>query len=133
MREPDVVPVLPRDPSAQSDSLPKYLVSAANITSNMPVHILNEQREQLYAQIIDFGLGLSGLSKYRHCQLTQTPAFKFGLQDYGPLTETPYFIRAPELTFYELSDGQVEKEWGLPSDVWSMACTVWSASLLKVD
>jgi serine/threonine-protein kinase SRPK3 len=52
------------------------------------------------------------------------PAFR--VQDYGPLPETPDIIRAPELTFYELSNGQVEKEWGLHSDVWSMACMVWS-------
>lgn len=31
------------------------------------------------------------------------------------------FIRAPELTLYKLSDGQVKDAWGLPSDVWSMA------------
>jgi len=37
---------------------------------------------------------------------------------------TVALIRAPELTFYELSHGQVDKECCLPSDIWSMACTV---------
>ncbi|KAG2360776.1 hypothetical protein BDR07DRAFT_1512599 [Suillus spraguei] len=37
----------------------------------------------------------------------------------------PCIICPPELTFYKLSGSQVKDEWGLPSDVWSMACMIW--------
>jgi hypothetical protein len=125
---PGIVVVVPRDPSVQSDSLPRYLVSDSNIEDYNwnPDRIEEEPRVQLFAQIFGFSLGLSSPLKYHNRQLTRISVFR--LQDYRPIPETPYFTRAPELTFYELSDGQVEKEWGLPSDVWSMACTVGSAS-----
>ncbi|KAJ8587176.1 hypothetical protein M405DRAFT_321678 [Rhizopogon salebrosus TDB-379] len=72
----------------------------------MPKNVQDELNDHLVIQIIDFSLA-------------------FRVQDYGPFPETPDIIRAPGFTFYELSNGQVEKEWGLHSDVWSMACMMF--------
>jgi serine/threonine-protein kinase SRPK3 len=56
------------------------------------------------------------------------PAFR--LQDALSSPKVTPAIRAPELTFRTLSEGQVEDEWSFPSDVWSAACTVKSPVLL---
>ncbi|KAG1810669.1 uncharacterized protein BJ212DRAFT_1484236 [Suillus subaureus] len=108
IREPNLIPVIPHYHSVPSDSLPKYLVAVPETTHFMPEVFAEILKDKLTVEIIDFSNA-------------------FRLQDGRPLKrpDLPRTIRPPELTFYKLSDGQVKDEWDLPSDVWSMACTIW--------
>lgn len=113
--EPKLIPVIPHDHSVPSGSLPRYFVAAPETTHYMPEEFTEILKDRLTVEIIDFGNA-------------------FRLQDGRPLKhpDMPRIICPPELTFYKLSDGQVEDEWGLPSDVWSMACTIWEIAFSDV-
>ncbi|KAG2368911.1 kinase-like domain-containing protein [Suillus spraguei] len=113
--EPRLIPVLPHDHSVPSDSLPRYLVLAPQTTHYMPKAFAEILKDNLMVEIIDFGNA-------------------FRLQSGRPLKhpDMPRIIRPPELTFYKLSNGQVKDEWGLPSDVWSMACTIFEIAFADV-
>jgi serine/threonine-protein kinase SRPK3 len=69
MGHPVTTPIVPRDYSIQSDSLPKYLVDAGNIARFM--EYLNPP---LFAQIMDFGNGLSRSLRLRHRNLSTNPS-----------------------------------------------------------
>ncbi|KAG0704632.1 kinase-like domain-containing protein [Suillus ampliporus] len=104
---PIITAVVPRDHSEQSDSPPKYIVSAHPITAEiMFERFVDKPNVQLSAEIMGFWNGaLPSLDK-------------------GPVPETSSVARAPELTFNKLSHGQVQ-EWGVSSDVWLMAFTIY--------
>ncbi|KAG1740948.1 hypothetical protein EDB19DRAFT_1828339 [Suillus lakei] len=61
-------------------------------------------------------------------------AFWGTITDWRPLRhpDTPSITRPPELTSYKLSDSQLKDEWGLPSDFWSTACTIWEIAFSDV-
>ncbi|KAJ8581148.1 kinase-like protein [Rhizopogon salebrosus TDB-379] len=102
---PELTPIAPRNASAESDCLPKYIVKPGDITDEMPDHVWEQQQAHLFLQITGFGNA-------------------FRLEDALSSPKVMPAIRAPELTFRTLSDGQVEDEWSFPSDVWSAACTM---------
>jgi len=57
LEDPDLIAVIPRKFEDQSDSLPKYLVEAADITSVVKSVISKHGTEGIYAVVIDFGSG----------------------------------------------------------------------------
>ena len=56
---PEIIPVVPRDASVESDCLPKYIFKPGDITSEMPDHVWEQQNAHLFLQITGFGNGLS--------------------------------------------------------------------------
>jgi len=54
---PDLIAVIPRKFEHQSDSLPKYLVEAADIAGVVESVISKHGKDGIYAVVIDFGSG----------------------------------------------------------------------------
>ena len=61
---PELVPVIPRKFKDQSDSLPKYLVEAADITSVVRSVMSKHGTEGIYAVVIDFGSGEAQIKSF---------------------------------------------------------------------
>ncbi|KAG1883766.1 hypothetical protein F4604DRAFT_1677494 [Suillus subluteus] len=97
MGEPKLIPVIPHDHSVPSDSLPKYLVAAPETTHFMP----KEFAEILKDQLTISNTGWEASQASRHAAYHPSPSADV-LQD----------IRRSS-----------QRRVGLPSDVWSMACT----------
>lgn len=57
LEDPDLIAVIPRRFEDHSDSLPKYLVEAADITSVVEYVINKHGTKGIYAVVIDFGSG----------------------------------------------------------------------------
>ncbi|KAG2368898.1 kinase-like domain-containing protein [Suillus spraguei] len=115
IREPKLISVIPHYHSVPSGSLPKYLVATPETAHFMPEVFAEILKDKLTVEIIDFG----NASRLPNERPLEHP-------------DMPRIIRPPEVTFYKLSDGQVKDEWGLPSDVWSMACTIFEIAFSGV-
>jgi len=63
--DPDAIPVIPRRFDDQSDSLPRYLVESADMTSVVKSVIKEHGSDGMYAVLIDFG---SGEPQFRKCR-----------------------------------------------------------------
>ena len=61
---PDLIPVIPRSFEDQSDSLPKYLVEAADITNVVKSVMSKHGPEGIYAVVIDFGSGETQIKSF---------------------------------------------------------------------
>ncbi|KAG1730118.1 uncharacterized protein EDB91DRAFT_1338900 [Suillus paluster] len=83
--EPSILPVIPRDHSAQNDSLPMYLVSMSSIIHLIPRRFAEKLNKQLVVEIMDF-----------------VTVMHFGYRMRKPLRhpEMAPVIQPPELTFY---------------------------------
>lgn len=103
----ECIPVIPCNPEGVSDSFPPYLVTPISImdflvgTQAMPF-----TSESFDLKIIDFGNSFSD-------------------QETKPPPNTPISIRAPEVTFCELTGGEVGSSWDKSVDIWAAACTLY--------
>jgi len=64
LEDPDLIPVIPRNFEDQSDSLPKYLVEAADITNVVQSVMSKHGTEGIYAVVIDFGSGETQIKSF---------------------------------------------------------------------
>ncbi|KAG1852848.1 hypothetical protein DFJ58DRAFT_841746 [Suillus subalutaceus] len=114
IREPKLIPVIPHYHWVPSNSLPKYLVAVPETAHFMPKVFAEILRDKLTVQIIDFGNGLSPFLGYYNGQLTlvNTSISITGWKTSEASRHVPRTIRPPELTFYELSGGQVKMNMG---------------------
>ncbi|RDL40057.1 Uncharacterized protein BP5553_00036 [Venustampulla echinocandica] len=103
---PEYVPVIARNPMHQTDSLPAYLVSAFNMIYYFAEEDLPIITEDSCVKIMDFGNS-------------------FRREDERPPPNTPSYIRAPEVTYCELSKGEVGSDWNHSVDIWHAACTLY--------
>ncbi|KAI9724760.1 MAG: hypothetical protein M1812_000035 [Candelaria pacifica] len=114
---PDCTPVLTKDPNRMSDSLPRYIVRPLSFRKYV-MEAAGQDKLQWNAKIMDFGEAF----------------FRDSRPEY---LSTPLVFRAPEVIFYELSKGEINKDWGYQSDIWSLGCfifdLVFSRSLLTRD
>lgn len=117
---PECVVVVPRNPQDANESLPAYLVSPISIM-NYLTKKTSIQSEPVHLKIMDFGNCELIITILRKTILT-SPAFR--KEDERPPPNTPISIRAPEVTFCELSRGKVGSDWNQAADVWAAACTV---------
>ncbi|EEP77279.1 predicted protein [Uncinocarpus reesii 1704] len=105
--DPELIPVVAQNPWNQTESVPAYVLQAGSL-----VRFLEEEAEKnatfepLCLKIMDFGNS-------------------FRKTDKRPPSNTPIQIRAPEVTFYELSKGKVASDWNKPIDIWAAACTIY--------
>ena len=63
LEDPELIPVIPRNFKDQSDSLPKYLVETADITSVVRSVMSKHGKDDVYAVVADFGSGESSNQK----------------------------------------------------------------------
>jgi serine/threonine-protein kinase SRPK3 len=126
--DPEATPVIPRRFDDQSDSLPKYLVESADMTSVVKSVIKEHGSDGIYAVVIDFGSGESPFCKCR--KYTEYTIFTaFHVSDTIPKPRTPPYICAPEILIGNmyLRRGFYNSEWVLKGDIWSLGCSVRQA------
>ncbi|EER28883.1 Protein kinase domain containing protein [Coccidioides posadasii C735 delta SOWgp] len=92
--------------SQGNESVPAYLVPSVSLVEFLEWKAGNSATyEPLCLKIMDLGNS-------------------FRKSDKRPPSNTPIAIRAPEVTFCELSNGKVGSDWDKPIDVWAAACTL---------
>jgi len=126
--DPDVIPVIPQRFDDQSDSLPKYLVESADITTVVKSVIKEHGSEGIYAVLIDFS---SGEPQYHECRkyVEYIIFTAFHVSDTIPKPRTPPYICAPEILIGTMHprQGFYDSGWVLKGDIWSLGCSVRQA------
>jgi len=128
LEDPDLIAVIPRRFEDQSESLPKYLVEAADITSVVESVISKHGTEDIYAVVIDFGSGEIQINSFWRTEKTNLVHHFTASRASDPITEPriPPCICAPEIlirTLY-LREGFYRPEWRFQGDIWSLGCSV---------
>ena len=126
--DPDATPVVPQRLEDESDSLPKYLVESADITTVVKSVIKEHGSDGIYAVVIDFG---SGEPQFRECRkyAEHTIFAAFHVSDAIPKPRTPPYICAPEILIGTMHprQGFYNSGWVLKGDIWSLGCSVRQA------
>jgi hypothetical protein len=90
LEDPDLIAVIPRIFEDQSDSLPKYLVEAADIMSVVKYVISKHGTEGIYAVVIDFGSGEIQINSFWRIEKMSLVHHFYSIPRVGSNTRTTY-------------------------------------------
>lgn len=104
---PEVIPVVPRDPTFPLNSVPPYVVQSVSIAD-----FLQSRKafpaSSLTIKILDFGR-----------------AYWISKAVPNLLGAAPTAIRPPEVVLHELCDGRIGSTWSEAADIWAVGCTLY--------
>jgi len=90
LEDPDLIAVIPRKFEDQSDSLPKYLVEAADIMTVVKSVISKHGTEGIYAVVIDFGSGEISMESFWRIEKMSLVHPFYSIPCVGSYTGTTY-------------------------------------------
>ncbi|KID83622.1 Protein kinase domain containing protein [Metarhizium guizhouense ARSEF 977] len=105
---PEIIPVVPRDPTFPLDSVPPYIVQSVSIADFLQGMKAFPASSVMSIKILDFG---------RAHRLSKTIPSLPGA--------APTAIRPPEVVLHELSHGRIGCTWSEAADIWAVGCTLY--------
>ncbi|PNY25068.1 Uncharacterized protein TCAP_04997 [Tolypocladium capitatum] len=105
---PEIIPVVPRDPSFPLHSVPPYLVQSVLIADFLQAMKSFPASSAMSVRILDFG------RPYRTSE--KVPLLPGA---------APNAIRPPEVVIHELYKGKAGSIWSKAADIWAVGCTLY--------
>ncbi|OAQ59999.1 protein kinase-like protein [Pochonia chlamydosporia 170] len=93
---PEIVPVVPRDPAFPLNAVPPYIVPSVSIADFLTRRKAFPAASVMSIKILDFGRGAA-----------------------------PIAIRPPEFMLQELCHGRIGSTWSQAADIWAVGCTLY--------
>ncbi|KAJ7491885.1 kinase-like protein [Mycena latifolia] len=101
---PDVLPLIPRDPTRDPASFPSYVSGAVDLGDFLLSNVPGFAKRQPQLRILDLGNAYS-----------EPPA---------PRCNACVFFAAPEVVFPSVADNNKHGPWDIRTDIWSLASTM---------
>lgn len=124
---PEVIPVVPRDPSFPRNTVPSYLTETASLGPLIMDSGSLTPSEELCLKIFDFGRSMfMKISNMRYIIADRSASTASWINELvlDLPGAAPPTIRPPEVYIHELSDGEAESPWSKEADTWAVGCIV---------
>ncbi|CRK28820.1 hypothetical protein BN1723_015587 [Verticillium longisporum] len=105
---PEIIPVVPRDPSFPLDSVPPYLTPSVSLAEFLQASNSFPASSAMSIRILDFG---------RSYRISENVPLLAGA--------VPNAIRPPEVVIHEIYKGEVGSIWSKAADTWAVGCTLY--------